>query len=185
MTGRLSDPDRKRKLYAVVAIAVVLVMLLMTVVLPDEQGQLRTDLQVGDYYVLADTRNSIQYTYKITAIDGDTLTVSVTSQHSSETDEMSKAEFLSQIYASDELLKDGEEIAIAVVDTPIGNALCHAYRIHLSTYLVDEHHIIYYSMKGGLPTKLVDCSLIKKAPWASTHTESVIEGWVLSQEEGS
>jgi len=172
-TGRL-DPKGKRALYAAIAVSAAVIMLLLTVVISDEQGQIRTDLQAGDYYTLEDLRVGESYTYRIDSMDGDTLTVTVTSSKSTTTIEQTKEKFLSRVYASDDIIKNGEETAIGIVKTFAGDKLCHNYNLNLSSYLVDEYRVIYYSTEGGVPWRLVESSLINQGQWLKTDAAQLL-----------
>ncbi len=158
LTNLLSD--KKRVVMLTVTVVVVIILLTMTFVVPDRQGQIRQDLQVGDFILFKSTTSHTQK-LTITSIDGDNLTVDVLLNGSSSTVEMSKAEFLSKIYFTEEMASRCKIVGDVDVNTITGHRFCTIYSSDMNnTYYVDEYKVIYYSGIGGNFWTLIDTTLI-------------------------
>ena len=142
-----------RKTMLVITVSVVVILLVMTFVVPDRTGQVRTDLVVGDYYIMDSSRFYI--TYLVEGIDGDTLTVSIDSvdknDHTERLQEavMSKDEYLSNIKFSEEIKDQSEIIGAVFYDTFAGHKFCRIYYNVMNAYHVGEYGVIYCCGIGG------------------------------------
>ena len=154
-----------RKLYAVLfAVAAVstIIVAALVLVFPSHEGEMRTDLTIGDYYTLRVNR-TVDRTFTIMAIDGDSLTVEMTtnSNGSPVTSTMTKKDYLHSIYASDLSEYVNTDIR-AVIQTEYGQHTCTKYQLMLNDYWIDDKNVIYRSYVGGVDMELVSTSLIKK-----------------------
>ena len=133
-------------LLAITAVSTLVVAALVLIV-PDHTGELRTDLEVGDYYVLH-------------SINGGTLDVEVSSQGTDPKHyDFTPEQYLQHIYFNDKgAVKDGNKRAM--IETLYGERVCSLYKMDLSDYWVDSHNIIFRSFVSGAGNELVECSLI-------------------------
>ena len=158
-----STPMRKlhATLLAATAISTFVIMFLVFAV-PDDTGQLRTDLEVGDYYVfdyaltpsiLDDVR------YEIIKINEDeSLTVEYTDSGVTSIRIMTPEQFLSPLHIDTDKAKS--ESGRAVIDTPYGKRTCYRYSMNMNWYWADENLVIYKSTVGGMLFELAETSLI-------------------------
>ena len=145
-------------LLAVVSVSTLIVASLILFV-PNHAGELRTDLEVGDYYVLYMGNGGGNTRYEITEIAEDgTLHVDVTTKSEVRHQIMSSADFLINIKVPEGAKKT--ENRRAVFQNESGMHLCYFYRMYLNAYWVDSHGVIYSSVISGVDIRLVSCSLI-------------------------
>lgn len=162
MSTGILDIRKGGRPLAAVAVMIFVIMLVMTFVFPDDNGKIRTDLEVGDFFTLENETMDVQIRYEITGIDGDNLTVkrSVSDGQESTYNSDSRA-FLSHILFDYESLQDDSTISgISVIKTFHGQVLCDVYHYKLNTYYVDEYGVIYHSTIGGASLQLVETSLL-------------------------
>lgn len=161
MMEGLHDIGKGRELLAAVAVIILIAMLVMVFVFPDENGTIRTDLRIGDFYTHESETTGAEIRYEIIDIDGDTLTVERSYNGEQEsTYECGIDEFLSRILLDPvDLSDDFTEIGISIIKTFRGQVLCHVYKNMLSTYHVDEVGVVYHSTIGGVSWQLTDSSL--------------------------
>jgi len=163
MEGERKKSD-KRMLLVAITVIVVVILLVLTFVVPDRNGMIRTDLEVGDYYVLESYRFADMYT--IVGIDRDDLQVSVkhldlSNMDTSEyTDSFTKDEFLSRVLFSDGMYQKAVYQGSTFQETPLGNKLCKILGVDLNEYNVDEYGVIYQSAIGGNFWRLTSTSLL-------------------------
>lgn len=148
---------------SVITIAVISVIL--TVVAPSHYGEIREDLQVGDYYIL-DTENlltskTVRVEERITEINKDgflkiTRTYNGTTEHYTTTKEL----FLQKVLFSHD--SGYENVGYATLDTRYGSRFCTIYENGNSSnqYWVGEHGIVYKSCLFGSNSRLIETSLI-------------------------
>ena len=147
-------------LLAITAVSTLVVAALVLMV-PDHTGELRTDLEVGDYYILYSINGKTDIRYQIAEIrDDGTLDVEVSSP---DTDpkhyDFTPEQYLQHIYLNDKsAVKDGNKRAM--IETAYGERMCSLYRLDFSDYWVDSHNIIFRSFVSGAGNELVECSLI-------------------------
>ncbi len=145
---------------AITAVATLAVAALVLMV-PDHTGELRTDLEVGDYYILHSINANTDIRYQIAEIrDDGILDVEVSSK---DTDpkhyDFPPEQDLQHIYLNDKgAVKEGNKRAM--IETAYGERMCSLYRLDLSDYWVDSHNIIFRSFVSGAGNELVECSLI-------------------------
>ena len=147
-------------LLAITAVSTLVVAALVLIV-PDHTGELRTDLEVGDYYVLHSINGKIDIRYQIAEIrDDGTLDVEVSSQGTDPKHfDFTPEQYLQRIYLNDKgAVKDGNKRAM--IETLYGERVCSLYKMDLSDYWVDSHNIIFRSFVSGAGNELVECSLI-------------------------
>ncbi len=150
---------RRKKIIMTIAVISALFLLTLTYITPDREGTLRTDLQVGDYYELSNYTYTMRYT--IMEMDGDHLMVEQKTDNGIDrTMEMTKDEFLSNIYFSSEMKEKCTDIGVKEEFTLWGNKTCTLYWFNLNMYHVDEYGIIYGSEIGGVFMRLSSTSLI-------------------------
>ena len=143
---------RKRVLVAI-TLAVVIVLAALTFVFPDRNGQIRTDLVVGDYFVLESNRFVTAYT--IDEMDGDYLYVIVDSYEketfSMTTDgsNMTKESFLRYVLFNERMYDLAVYTGSISQETPFGVKYCEIYKLGRNTYNIDEYGVIYSSAIGG------------------------------------
>ena len=154
-----------RRLYIIlltIAVVSAISVAVMVFLVPDHRGELRTDLVVGDYYELK-TMNHGSVVYTVKEIDGDTLSVEVSSNQATNIVQMTRESFLKRIHMSpgDD---DTEIIGRTIMKTEFGDRVCSVLqnRHLLSAYWVDANGIIYETYAGGSVTLLTRTSLIIK-----------------------
>lgn len=154
----------KRLVILAITIIVVLVLSIFTFVLPDREGQLRTDLVVGDYYVIESDR--FVRAYIVEEVYDDGLLVTVKSQDKgsgaidSDTYMMTKDDYLFNIYFDkSDYNKVGYKGAV-YLDTPFGIKLCKIFVVNLNSYDVDEYGVVYSSAIGGVFWNLSSTTLL-------------------------
>ena len=142
-----------------IALVSTLIVSAMVLIFPSHEGEMRTDLEVGDYYTIRISR-TIYETSTITAIDGDVLTVDVVRGDQTATRTMTKDAFLMGVYLTEPSTYEKTDVR-AVIETQYGQHLCTMYTRDLGNYWVDEKNVIYRSYQGGVDKELTETSLFK------------------------
>lgn len=155
--------NRLNAVLLAVAIVSTLAVTSMVLLMPDHSGEMRTDLEVGDYYTLRYSNINKTFGYEITGIDEKgILDVEVSSAgtptyHTS----MSRDSFLGMVYLLDgDAVRDEDKRA--VITTAFGDRMCSLYVSNLNNYWVDSHNVIYRSSVGGNTIELLDTNLIRE-----------------------
>ena len=147
-------------LLAITAVSTLVVAALVLIV-PDHTGELRTDLEVGDYYVLHTAVGNVDVKYQIEEIrDDGTLYVEIQMTGKGTTHvEATPEQYLSKIYFENK--SDVNKMnKRAIIETEYGERICSLYKTEMSEYWVDSHNIIFKSFVGGVYKELTDCTLI-------------------------
>lgn len=164
--GELPDRkgDRTKIALMAVALAVVLVLITFTAFFPDRYGEIREDLEVGDYYVYSSDR--YVDVVKITDIsETGMLTVSEWINDEESVYETTQEDFISKIKFDKYDNPRVKFIGLVTLNTPQGEKLCRVYNFMLNNYMVDEYSVIYYVAMSGVNWTLVDTSLINGIEW--------------------
>jgi len=170
----------RKDLMVAITATVVVILLILTFVVPDRTGQIRTDIVVGDYIILESDRFLVKYT--VEEVKEDILVVEVysydlrTHAPTAETSDMTKEMFLELVYYPDEKLKMSEYEGAIFQETPLGSKLCQIYGMYMNTYHVDEYNVIYYSAIGGNFWFLKATSLIYGADENNMPVPNVLRG---------
>ena len=151
-----------RKLYAVLLAVTAISTLLvasMVFIIPDHTGEMRTDLVIGDYYVVKSISMNEEVEYKILDIDETgLLKVGVITGGSLETISMTKERFLGQVYLDVNKVQKDRNMR-AIIETNFGERMCSHYTSDLNGYWADSKNVIYKSFTGGTDFELIETSL--------------------------
>jgi len=156
MSGKVEAVGRKKRdrmVMLAITIAVVAILMILTIAVPDRTGQVRTDLQVGDYY--AQDSNRYYITYVVKEVNGNDVTVTTNLFDKSSgimtTDDtvMSKENYLSRILFSEEIRNNSDIIGTVFHDTIAGHRFCRIYYNVMNAYHVGEYGVIYAAGIGG------------------------------------
>ena len=145
-----------------VTIIVVLILGALTFAFPDRGWEIRTDLEVGDYYILWSERYETIYTIK--GVDGDDYIVEIavcdnkTGETTVEEDHLTKKSFLDKVLYGDRF-EDSEYTGAIYLHSFYGSTFCKIYGNDLNKYYVDEYGVIYFSSVGGYFFYLAKTSL--------------------------
>ena len=186
MFGTEGNDRRSRSKTAVLAITVtvVAVLLILTFVVPDRTGQVRTDVEVGDYYVLDSNRYTVAYTVEEITEDGLVVEMNILDKVAGsswlEKSQMSKEEFLERILFSGSISKNSVLTGVIYHETFTGHKFCHIYNSMMNEYHVGEYGVIFYSGIGGNFWTLTSTSLLygiehpEEAPMPSIRNEEAV-----------
>ena len=154
----------KRLVILAITIIAVLVLSIFTFAVPDREGQLRTDLVVGDYYVLESDRFVKAYIVEEVYDDGLLVTVKCQDKGSgsidSDIDMMTKDDYLHNIYFDRSAHNNVGYSGAVYLDTPFGIKLCKIFIVNLNSYDVDEYGVVYSSAIGGVFWTLSSTTLL-------------------------
>ena len=157
-SSKIAD-ERVRTAMVAIALAVLIIIAVFVVLIPDRVGEIREDLKVGDYYIYESQNYTMRNEILEFEENGD-LKVLHKVNEEEYVDTMTKEEFLGWIKYDKYDDPRIRFLGLANMDTVHGDKMCHIYSNMLNTYLVDEYSVVYHQAVGGVYWTLKDTNML-------------------------